>query len=261
MPLYNAILTTLKEIRWQEEERSKPGDYWFRSARFPNLRLRSPVQSPFDKAWAISVQDEKGKPKENRTYTLNCRLTLRPLEKGIEPDFEIVWLYDTGLCLKLDGDFLKNAQHSFIFSQAPYGWLALMVRSLPGAGPVATTAVEPPAPQNPAPPRPQAVPQQAKPLPPQPAQPRRSMPVPEPTGGAARINQATSNDARAAEAIAVVTEAVQAIQRERKDWATLTVRQKIDLIRATTKQIRGTAVGQQTLYRDWIIEIWNPRPR
>jgi biotin operon repressor len=73
--------------------------------------------------------------------------------------------------------------------------------------------------------------------------------------GAARANEKRTNDERVDEAIAVVEAAVSKLCQVH-DWDTLPVRQKIKLLQAETKTARGTAISTQTLYREWIRDLW-----
>lgn len=236
MPIFNCILTTLREIKWQIEDRSQPGDYWLRSGRFPNLRIKSPVANPFGKPWAISIKEEYGKNREREhVYILNCRLTLRPLEKGIEPDCDLVWLYDCGKCLELDRAFLAGALHCFVFSHAPMGWLALLVR---------TRAIAPVPPAvAPVAPVPRPVPQVKTPK------------IAPDSDGAAAVNAEKNNDDRREEAIEFINDIVSVLKRE-QDWDSLKIKQRMKLIQAKAKELRGVSVSSQTLYREWMKPIW-----
>jgi biotin operon repressor len=77
-----------------------------------------------------------------------------------------------------------------------------------------------------------------------------------PTGkGASYINETLSNEERVDEIIAVVEQAVVDLRTE-YDWDSLGKRQRIALLKEKTFESRGVAISSQTLYREWVKDLW-----
>lgn len=73
--------------------------------------------------------------------------------------------------------------------------------------------------------------------------------------GAKLANERMTNEERIQEAIAVVQAAVKKL-RKQHDWDSLSVKQKIKLLQDETRAAKGTAISSQTLYREWIRDLW-----
>jgi hypothetical protein len=75
-------------------------------------------------------------------------------------------------------------------------------------------------------------------------------------GGAELANADRTNDERADEVSQAITEAVRKLRVQYPDWLDLPTRRRIDLLKSQTKEDRGFAVSNQTLYRDWNRDLW-----
>jgi hypothetical protein len=73
--------------------------------------------------------------------------------------------------------------------------------------------------------------------------------------GPEETNTNADNEERMQEAIKSVKLAVKKLRQEH-DWDTLNTRQKIRLLQQETRAARGTAISSQTLYREWIKDLW-----
>jgi hypothetical protein len=73
--------------------------------------------------------------------------------------------------------------------------------------------------------------------------------------GAGYINESLSNEERVEEIVAEVEKAV-ADLRAKHSWDNLSKRNKITLLKQKTLESRGVAISTQTLYRDWVKDLW-----
>lgn len=80
-----------------------------------------------------------------------------------------------------------------------------------------------------------------------------------PGGGSRAVNANRNNEERMDESIALVTAAVDALKKL-YDWDSLGARAKIRLLQIETLNMRGAEISSQTLYQEWIKDIWQPRP-